>query len=570
MTIEQALVKFKSDILKWVTKNLKNKSDSDHTHNYAASSTEGGSADSAAKLDSSAGTETQPIYFKDGKPTETKYTLEKSVPSDAVFTDTHYNTGLKVGTSNESIADAAANNGGVFLNILDNNNVKDSHRITGTGSVKVTSDENGDITIDGLGDEYKLDSSVEENSSVSENGNKYVNNKTTVKLVDSEGNQSSITVNDTYYKYEEANSTTAGLISPTEKTKLGKLPGVFLTQEEYNKLPDTKETDGIIYYITDANSSGSGGSSSGLSTPGIFLTQAQYDALPDSKYEDGIVYYITDGSSDYALNIDYDNDSSGLEATNVQVAVDVLNTLLEETKKSVADGKTSVASALTNQGVSTDSDATFNTISTNINTLATNKYNAGKAEGRTEGINESKVGTAVDSDVLTGKTFTNSNDIGITGTMTNNGAWTGSTTGSGNVTIPEGYHNGNGYVSGQGAYNAGVTAADNRANTNSTNYKTGYNAGYSAGVTAGGAGKYVCKSGTSTHTNSDGTTGWKYITINTGLSFITGFAANIVRSDDASVGAAYEPGYTTSNGSVTIHAYISTVTYNINWVAYGS
>ena len=33
-------------------------------------------------------------------------------------------------------------------------------------------------------------------------------------------------------------------------------------------------------------------------------------------------------------------------------------------------------------------------------------------------------------------------------------------------------------------YNAGVTAADNRANANSTNYKTGYNAGYSAGRTS--------------------------------------------------------------------------------------
>ena len=34
-------------------------------------------------------------------------------------------------------------------------------------------------------------------------------------------------------------------------------------------------------------------------------------------------------------------------------------------------------------------------------------------------------------------------------------------------------------------YNAGVTAADNRVNTNSTNYKTGYNNGYSAGQNAG-------------------------------------------------------------------------------------
>lgn len=40
----------------------------------------------------------------------------------------------------------------------------------------------------------------------------------------------------------------------------------------------------------------------------------------------------------------------------------------------------------------------------------------------------------------------------------NKGAWTGATTGSGNVTIPAGFHNGSGYVSGSGAYNAGCKA----------------------------------------------------------------------------------------------------------------
>ena len=61
-----------------------------HTHNYAGSLSAGGSATSAVKLDSSAGSATQPIYFKDGKPTATTYTLGKSVPSDAKFTDTTY------------------------------------------------------------------------------------------------------------------------------------------------------------------------------------------------------------------------------------------------------------------------------------------------------------------------------------------------------------------------------------------------------------------------------------------------------------------------------------------------
>lgn len=61
-----------------------------HTHSYAGSSSAGGSATSAVKLDSSAGSTIQPVYFSGGKPVACTYTLGKSVPSDAKFTDTIY------------------------------------------------------------------------------------------------------------------------------------------------------------------------------------------------------------------------------------------------------------------------------------------------------------------------------------------------------------------------------------------------------------------------------------------------------------------------------------------------
>ena len=70
------------------------KSDTTHTHNYAASDSAGGAATSAKKLDntSAIGSVTQPVYFNDsGVPVPTNYTVEKSVPSNAVFTDTTYN-----------------------------------------------------------------------------------------------------------------------------------------------------------------------------------------------------------------------------------------------------------------------------------------------------------------------------------------------------------------------------------------------------------------------------------------------------------------------------------------------
>ena len=69
---------------------LNGKAASSHTHQYAGSSTSGGSATSAVKLDSSAGSATQPVYFSGGKPVATTYTLGASVPSGAKFTDTTY------------------------------------------------------------------------------------------------------------------------------------------------------------------------------------------------------------------------------------------------------------------------------------------------------------------------------------------------------------------------------------------------------------------------------------------------------------------------------------------------
>ena len=67
---------------------------SSHTHNYAGSSSAGGSANSAVKLDTAtAGSVARPVYFSGGKPVQIDYTIEKSVPSNAVFTDTKNTSG---------------------------------------------------------------------------------------------------------------------------------------------------------------------------------------------------------------------------------------------------------------------------------------------------------------------------------------------------------------------------------------------------------------------------------------------------------------------------------------------
>ena len=92
VTIDSALSETSENPVqnKIITSALNNKAESNHVHSYAGSSSEGGSATSAVKLDSSAGSTVNPVYFSEGKPVACTYTLGKSVPNNAVFTDTVY------------------------------------------------------------------------------------------------------------------------------------------------------------------------------------------------------------------------------------------------------------------------------------------------------------------------------------------------------------------------------------------------------------------------------------------------------------------------------------------------
>lgn len=70
--------------------NVDNTADANKSVKYATSAGSASSATTATKLSTSAGSATQPVYFSGGKPTACSYTLGKSVPSNAVFTDTTY------------------------------------------------------------------------------------------------------------------------------------------------------------------------------------------------------------------------------------------------------------------------------------------------------------------------------------------------------------------------------------------------------------------------------------------------------------------------------------------------
>lgn len=71
-------------------------------------------------------------------------------------------------------------------------------------------------------------------------------------------------------------------------------------------------------------------------------------------------------------------------------------------------------------------------------------------------------GNAQAREVLQQKTFSNADNDDVVGTMPNRGAIQSYTSGNGKVTIPEGYHNGAGWISGEQSYNAGVSAAQSQ------------------------------------------------------------------------------------------------------------
>lgn len=105
---------------------------------------------------------------------------------------------------------------------------------------------------------------------------------------------------------------------------------------------------------------------------------------------------------------------------------------VESLKKSVSDGKTAVAGAVTEMGVTTASDASFQTIADNIRAIET-------------GVDTSDA-TALAADILSGKSAYVDGEH-IAGTMPNQGTVNQTLDINGSYTIPKGYHSGSGKVS---------------------------------------------------------------------------------------------------------------------------
>lgn len=115
------------------------------TFNHSNSITAGTASGDAAKTLTWGGTFTIPSITYDAQGHITaKGSTTMTMPGNP---NSHYTTALKVGASATATANAAATNGNVYLNLMDNTTIRDSHKIVGSGATTVTSDANGNITI---------------------------------------------------------------------------------------------------------------------------------------------------------------------------------------------------------------------------------------------------------------------------------------------------------------------------------------------------------------------------------------------------------------------------------------
>ena len=106
-----------------------------------------GNADTATKLanTNAIGSTAVPVYFSSGQPIACSHSLNADVPSDAVFTDTHYITKLISGNGS-STSNTAVTSGNIYLRLFDGTTHRNSIQLKSGNNMSITSNDSGVIT----------------------------------------------------------------------------------------------------------------------------------------------------------------------------------------------------------------------------------------------------------------------------------------------------------------------------------------------------------------------------------------------------------------------------------------
>ena len=135
-------------------------------------------------------------------------------------------------------------------------------------------------------------------------------------------------------------------------------------------------------------------------------------------------------------------------------------------KKFYAGNKMLKTGTLADKAAQTNAVSVSNDASSNYFRIESGAYRTNASSGYPEIVYD--CGDVNASEVLSGKTFTSRTGAGRqTGTMTNRGAWNGSVNPGGTVTIPAGWHNGQGRVSGNGSPVPAIRFVDEQFNVGS-------------------------------------------------------------------------------------------------------
>lgn len=205
--------------------------------------------------------------------------------------------------------------------------------------------------------------------------------------------------------------------------------GDFSTTKKYSKYDVVSYTDSMTYMCISLNcplgtsptdaaywiplsiKGDQGVSGTGLSPRGVWDSEIQY-------YKDDLVSYnnqLWAAKEDNISSLPNDNSSIWYSVLYLDVTKDYVNAKFNESKnyvdtkynelfQSVSDGKTVVASAITDKGITTSSDATFATMANNISLIETGIHTTDATatadqilENCTAYVNDNKItGTMID------------------------------------------------------------------------------------------------------------------------------------------------------------------------------